>query len=332
MKIVSKVSSPIASRTRKQENIRLKITIARATKREKRVAIEEGKQQLITAPLKSKPKMEHVRRVKTMVMDGNLAENRRRFERNFQNFLIAAGLERKTDKVKIATFLNAIGEDALEVYDTFTLTPEQREQYDEVIKAFQEFCKPKTNEVYERFVFYKRNQSQGEPFDVFLMDIKRLVKSCNFADKEEEMLRDRIVLGVNENNIQIKLIETQQLTYAAAVEKCRAHEITKEQSAAMKNNTTVHEVKQNRQQENSNKDKSNKFNSDRNKTNNQNRDGATNGKCTRCQKNHKPRECPAYGKKCKNCGKVGHFAVGCRVKTVKEISQNKNDNQIEINN
>lgn len=135
-------------------------------------------------------------------MDGNLAENWKRFDRNFQNFLIAAGRDRRSDRMKIATFLNAIGEEALEVYDTFTLSDEQRQNYDEVIRAFEEFCKPKTNEVYERFVFYKRNQAHGEPFDIFLMDIKRLVKSCNFGDNEEEMLRDRIVLGVNDNNIQ----------------------------------------------------------------------------------------------------------------------------------
>lgn len=98
----------------------------------------------------------------TLVMDGNLAENWRRFDRNFQNFLIAAGLERRTDKMKIATFLNAIGEEALEVFDTFALTVEQRQIYAEVIKAFEEFCKPKTNEVYERFVFYRRNHAHGD--------------------------------------------------------------------------------------------------------------------------------------------------------------------------
>ncbi|KAH7984394.1 hypothetical protein HPB52_020296 [Rhipicephalus sanguineus] len=35
-------------------------------------------------------------------------------------------------------------------------------------------------------------------------------------------------------------------------------------------------------------------------------------KCSRCGTTHRPRECPAYGCNCYNCGKFGHFASLCR--------------------
>lgn len=41
--------------------------------------------------------------------------------------------------------------------------------------------------------------------------------------------------------------------------------------------------------------------------------------CRRCATRHGPRECPAYGKKYKKCGKLNHFAVSCKVKKVKKI-------------
>ncbi|KAH7948187.1 hypothetical protein HPB52_019165 [Rhipicephalus sanguineus] len=35
-------------------------------------------------------------------------------------------------------------------------------------------------------------------------------------------------------------------------------------------------------------------------------------KCSRCETTHRPRECPAYGSNCYNCGNFGHFASLCR--------------------
>lgn len=36
--------------------------------------------------------------------------------------------------------------------------------------------------------------------------------------------------------------------------------------------------------------------------------------CNRCGTKHGPRQCPAYGKECKNCNRVGHFANKCKSK------------------
>ena len=36
--------------------------------------------------------------------------------------------------------------------------------------------------------------------------------------------------------------------------------------------------------------------------------------CRYCGRNHEPRQCPAYGKMCAGCGKMGHFRKVCRSK------------------
>ena len=36
--------------------------------------------------------------------------------------------------------------------------------------------------------------------------------------------------------------------------------------------------------------------------------------CRYCSGNHVPRQCPAYGKTCTRCGKMGHFRKVCRSK------------------
>lgn len=69
--------------------------------------------------------------------------------------------------------------------------------------------------------------------------------------------------------------------------------------------------------------------------------------CNRCGTTHPIRQCPAFGKICKKCGKRNHFAVRCNSKEIKTIEcasennffinmmninkiQNKNYNWIEI--
>lgn len=173
--------------------------------------------------------------------DEHLSDNWKKFKRNFDIYLEAAELTNKTDTVKVSVFLNIIGSDAMQMFDTFQLTDEQRKNYAAVTKAFADFCEPKKNEVYERYVFYQRKQKDGENFDTFLMDIKRLVKYCEFKEKENEMLRDQIVMGVSDKKLQLRLLGEVGLTYERAVEKSRASETTREQSQTMNgaNSTTV---------------------------------------------------------------------------------------------
>lgn len=313
---------------------------------------------------KRKKMTDFIARPDKLKLTGNLAENWKRFKRSFDNFLVAAECNTKSDAVKIAIFLNTLGEEGNDVFDAFGLTTEQKEVYTTVIQTFENFCKPKTNEVYERFVFYQRNQKEGEPFDAFLMEIRRLVRTCEFGEMEQTMLRDRIVLGITNKRLQTKLLETNGLTYDIAVEKCRADEVTQEQTNNMSkgvaavsefrenankkqqhqtnnNNSGAHN--NNRQQSygsgqngqarnfnnNYNQNKSQNFSSNNNNSNNQNNRGNSNA-CRRCNRTHERRNCPAYGKICKVCSKKNHFGVVCRQKRVDTLNASDFDDNNDL--
>lgn len=49
--------------------------------------------------------------------------------------------------------------------------------------------------------------------------------------------------------------------------------------------------------------------------------------CKKCSYQHEDKKCPAYGKKCTNCGKYNHFATMCKSK----VRNNKNVNFIQNN-
>lgn len=47
--------------------------------------------------------------------------------------------------------------------------------------------------------------------------------------------------------------------------------------------------------------------------------------CTKCGKNHKLNECPAFGKICAKCSKKNHFAVVCKSNGKKKINKIANE-------
>lgn len=296
---------------------------------------------------------DYLRPVEKLRMEGNMSENWRRFERSFGIFLTASGISEKSEQTKINTFLNAIGDDALDWFDTFPLTAAQRGSYNEITKVFSEFCKRKKNTIYERFMFKQRHQKEGEPFDSFVIDLKKLVKDCEYADKESEMLRDQIVLGISDKKLQLRLLETSDLTYDTAVLKCRSNEATIEQQSTMNKTVAVNELRNDTHTKyrnsnhvaerssgsNNNKNKastnrntktkpraqSQQQQHTQNRSHNNDNNEKTINNCRYCGRSHKVRECPAFGKNCDRCNKRNHFSIVCKMKNVEIINESNNN-------
>jgi len=66
----------------------------------------------------------------------------------------------------VALFLYSIGPEAVEIYNSFDLSEENRKKPSEIIKGFDNFAIGETNETYERYVFNSRDQKEGEAIDV----------------------------------------------------------------------------------------------------------------------------------------------------------------------
>lgn len=90
--------------------------------------------------------MDFLRKVDPLILDGNISDHWMKFKQNFDLFYTAAELNKKSDVVQAAIFLNTIGLEAVEIFNTFSLTDEQRKSYKEVVGAFEKFCQPKKNE------------------------------------------------------------------------------------------------------------------------------------------------------------------------------------------
>ena len=156
---------------------------------------------------------------------GNIATDWKRFLSQWRNYEIAADLSDKSTQRRAATFLACVGTEAFERFQSMEFdTDDDRQDIDKVIDAFNKYCIGETNVTYERYVLNRRLQSSGESFDVFLADIRRLIRSCNYNDLEDSIVRDRIVIGIQNDATRRKLLQVRRLDLNTAIDICKASE------------------------------------------------------------------------------------------------------------
>lgn len=173
-----------------------------------------------------------IRPPQPLCTDSNVSENWRAFKQKWQNYAVITNLPKQTKQYQVALFLHIIGDNALKIYNGFQFTSDDNNRtVDEIIKKFDEFAIGETNETYERYVFNKRAQNEGESFESFLSSLRYLVKSCNYCDTcINSVLRDKILLGINDTNTQQLLLRERKLSLEKAIDICKAAENASTQS------------------------------------------------------------------------------------------------------
>ena len=116
--------------------------------------------------------------------EGNVAENFRRFSQQFEIYMSASGFDTKevSKKKQAAILLNLAGEEAIEVYNTFTFDEGGDQDPEVILKKFQEYCEPKKNITYERHVFNTRVQQPTQSFDSYLTEFVFNKKFSSYRD------------------------------------------------------------------------------------------------------------------------------------------------------
>ena len=57
------------------------------------------------------------------------------------------------------------------------------------------------NIIFARAKFNKRIQQAGESIDQFIQDLHRLADDCSYHSLKDELIRDRIVVGVRDDEL-----------------------------------------------------------------------------------------------------------------------------------
>ena len=86
-----------------------------------------------------------------LILEGNISENWKKFKQRFELYRTASGIEEKTDKVQARTLLHIIGEEGLEVFNSFEFESEaDKDKLQKLYEKFDSNCSPKQNITWER--------------------------------------------------------------------------------------------------------------------------------------------------------------------------------------
>ena len=225
----------------------------------------------------------------------------------FQRFRMASDLCSKDEERQVSMLLYCMGEKSEDVFASFKLTADDAKKYDVVLKKFDAHFVVKRNVIFERAQFNNRRQEQGESMEAFITALHKLAETCEFGALREELIRDRIVVGIQDSKLSEKLQLDKDLTLDKAVTLVRQAEQVRQQQGLLRSTSAttsatseVNAVKANKSQDRNRQQKLRKQNQ-----------GQPCKWCGRTPR-HEREQCPARNATCRNCNKPGHFEKVCR--------------------
>ena len=227
--------------------------------------------------------------------------------RRFERFRMASGLDSRGEEAQVNTLIYAMGDQADDILRSFTLSEEDRKSYERVKTKFDTYFVQRRNVIFERAKFNRRTQEEGVSVETFITALYTLVEHCGYGDLHDEMVRDRIVVGIRNNKLSEKLQLDPDLTLANAINQVRQSEAIKSQQPLLrgKPDTPVGVVQSRQGGLEPNR-------GSRNNVASNHKPG--NDRCPRCCRYpaHEKAQCPAKDQICRNCNKRGHFKAFCR--------------------
>ena len=257
-----------------------------------------------------------------MVCKGNLVANWEFFRQQWEDYEVATGLDKQTSKIRLASLRSVMGKDCLQTFLNLNISVEDRNNVEACMTALENYFKPQRNVVYERYVFNSCEQNQGESFDSYVTRLRKFASSCKFGTLTDELIRDKLVIGIIDRGTKGKLLREKSLTLDKAIDIARSNEITNKQLETMKSDTAAPSKEEvnlvgKENGKNFKKQPSGNFKHKKNRLPGKKKpiaDPKITGKCKNCGSQHKRNECPAYNKRCAYCQKWHHFASVCMAK------------------
>ncbi|UYV84065.1 hypothetical protein LAZ67_X001038, partial [Cordylochernes scorpioides] len=238
-----------------------------------------------------------------------------KWRKRFERYLVVSGMKKKEEADKIDLFMYLMGDRADDIFRTFKFEKEEEAtKIDSVLKAFDSHFCVRKNIIYERAKFNSRIQEDREPVDEFITSLYKLADSCEFEGLHEQLIRDRIVVGVRDKALSERMQLDSELTLEKAVKMVRQQEAVRQQQVDLQRPSTSQKVNQV------------KFNSKKQSPKQQQqpsrkkeKSAKTRSRCPKCGgfTHREGQACRAEGQKCNLCSKTGHFANCCPDKQAK---------------
>ena len=228
--------------------------------------------------------------------------------RHFEHYRLAYGLQNRSNQEQVGTFLYAMGDCADDIIKMLSIN-EATPSLDKVKTALNGYFAAHRNVIVEQAWFNRRRQNPSESVDTFIQDLYHLAENCEYGTLKDELIRDRIIVGVLDDILSDRLQAKADLTLTDAACMSRQAEARKQ------NRTIVHGVETQNEVDYVSKTHSHNKQQATNKqpVHPGKRERAKNDRpCFWCgHQNHDRKSCPARDTIGSNCNKKGHFQSVC---------------------
>ena len=152
---------------------------------------------------------------------------------------------------------------------------------------------------------------EHETIDQYLTELKLIAKNCSFGELENQLIRDRIVCGTNSEEVRQRLLRVEVLSLDKAISICRAEEESKKSAQYLTEGYSAEVCDLKKKARQPHTSPTNKQEDSR-KYSGETPHPSAKYLYNNCGSQHPRKQCPAYGKRCRQCGKLNHFAKHCR--------------------
>nr|XP_049699503.1 uncharacterized protein LOC110376634 [Helicoverpa armigera] len=233
---------------------------------------------------------------------GSVGARWERWKRGLYIYLEAADVT--TSSKKRASLLHWGGQELQEVlfnipggYITSNEAGQDKDVFEVAIKKLDEYFAPKQNKRYERHLFRQMKQEENEKFEKYLVRLRQQALKCQFTDVDDNLI-DQIIEKCSSEELRKKVLRAgEKITLTEVITEANTLEVVERQLGdfSQKGKDTVSKIEI--------REKDKPFMKNNKK------------ECFRCGSwNHLAYDakCPAKGKICIKCKKVGHFQAQCR--------------------
>ena len=139
-----------------------------------------------------------------------------------EQFFLANAVD---DALRVPSLLSMLGSKTYALLRNLVAPDKPADKtFAEINQVLTGHLSPKPLLIAERFRFHKRNQEQDETVAQYFAMLKKLAEHCNFGQNLNDTLRDRLVCGMRNENIQKRLLAEANLSHTRAIELATAME------------------------------------------------------------------------------------------------------------
>ena len=138
------------------------------------------------------------------------------------------------NNMKVSALLSLVGGKTYSLLRNLTLPDKPADKNVDIVKLLKEHLSPKPSIIAERFRFHRRQQQEGESVNEYVAVLKKLAEHCEFGENLNDTLRDRLVCGLKDEQIQKQLLSKSTLTLPKATEIAVAMETASKDASELR--------------------------------------------------------------------------------------------------